>query len=188
MQAYDQKLRLFLAAPLSSIWQEQLGDVAKRYRRYSVRWLPPENWHLTLVFFGYVPAKDVSSLKKLLAQAIAQYLACTLTFRRFTTIQRFNQGMLWAEFEKIEWYTTIVLAVRKAVSTPPLSLEVDTRPPFPHITIARWKGKGLPQHLSIPDVHERSLPIKQLDLWRSFPSPKGSHYEQIESYALGKNP
>ncbi len=67
-------LRAFVAIPVPRQVQEGLATALDRIRdsvpRKSVRWVQPENIHLTLRFFGDVLASDVAPMQRALREAV----------------------------------------------------------------------------------------------------------------------
>ena len=67
-------MRLFAALPLPPPvvdWLDVLGAVARDVDP-TLRWVPAEQWHLTLAFFGDVPDRRVDDLTVRLARAAAR--------------------------------------------------------------------------------------------------------------------
>ena len=73
------KKRLFLAIPLPEELKRHLTLALERYRSLltatqiaSMRFIVPENWHVTIYFFGDVESEKVPLLQSLLAPLVHQ--------------------------------------------------------------------------------------------------------------------
>lgn len=74
-------MRLFVALELPDTWKQALGRLQDEMRaglgeRFGdsvrVRWVKPDNIHLTLKFLGEVPTGDLPAIEHALAQAVSQ--------------------------------------------------------------------------------------------------------------------
>lgn len=142
-----------------------------------VRWIPPERWHLTLVFLGEVDPETVPRLASALDAAGSSYeeveglrLAGAGTF----------PGVLWLGLGEAPQWTDpeshpylpfgvsrrdplsalgqVTRAVRRAMRAERISIE--RRPWRPHLTIARWKH-GRPASAADPNEVSPSTPESQ---------------------------
>ncbi len=141
-----------------------------------VRWIPPERWHLTLVFLGEVDPETVPRLASALDAAGSSYeeveglrLAGAGTF----------PGVLWlglgvshradsesdphlpfgvSRRDPLSALGQVTRAVRRAMRAERISIE--RRPWRPHLTIARWKH-GRPASAADPNEVSPSTPESQ---------------------------
>lgn len=100
-----------------------------------LRWLPREQWHITLQFLGRVADEDV--LVERLAVALAPLSAPTIALAgggAFPKVAR--GGVLWlAVAEGADALADVARAVRDATAA--LGHEPEDRPFRPHLTVAR---------------------------------------------------
>ena len=130
-------MRLFVAVPPPA---EQLRalDAALGVRDESLRWVPPEQWHLTLVFCGEVSPTVVPELTERLARGAARTprfelnLAAAGSFPR----QAARARVLWVGLGG-ELETLTRLAERCSAAARRSGIGVEDRPFRPHLTVAR---------------------------------------------------
>jgi len=171
-------VRLFVGVVPSS---EAISHAAGAVNRIAstapdVRWIPPERWHLTLVFLGEVDAEKAPRLASALDAVGSSYeefegaqLAGAGTF----------PGVLWlglgvshradsesdphlpfgvSRRDPLSALGQVTRAVRRAMRAERISIE--HRPWRPHLTIARWKH-GRPASAADPSKDSPSTPEDQ---------------------------
>jgi RNA 2',3'-cyclic 3'-phosphodiesterase len=128
--------RLFAAIDLPESAKHLLVRLDPQIR--GVRWLPSEQFHLTLGFFGHVDAETEDTLREKLAAI--QWHAFFLPLREVGTFP----GKGWP---KVVWVGVgkghpHLFQLHKRVQDAALAagLEADLRPWHPHITLARCHG------------------------------------------------
>ena len=77
------KIRSFISLDLPLSLRHELSGHAKliagQDKRQKIRWLPPENYHLTLVFLGDLESVKISALQLTLEQKLESTKALTPT-------------------------------------------------------------------------------------------------------------
>lgn len=184
-------MRLFVALELSEDIKRQLGafqrELAARLGHPSVRWVKPEQLHLTLLFLAERPAEQLSRIEAVLQRAARQNSPFTLEtqgFGAFPSLKR--PSVLWVgvggdleALHSLQRHVALELAW--------LGLADDKR--FrPHLTLARVKG--LSGALAVAGVTPPSLPwpITRLTLFESTLSPHGARYRQLKAFELAGAP
>ncbi len=80
------KIRTFLALKLPKFVIEKLSAYAERFSGYEklqqIRWLPKENYHLTLTFLGNIEEDLISNLQHDLEQNLSYTKAIFLAFQK----------------------------------------------------------------------------------------------------------
>jgi 2'-5' RNA ligase len=103
------------------------------------RWVPPDRWHLTLLFLGDVPAERVPALVATAAGAVAVSRPMTLRLAGggwFGSLRR--PQVAWAGLDG-DVEPLVELAGRLAAGARSLRLAVEDRPFRPHLTLGRWR-------------------------------------------------
>ena len=104
----------------------------------SVRWRPPESWHITLAFLGDVPRETLPELTERLARAASRATPMELSVAGGG---HFDSQVLWAGIQGDRdrlgrLSETVAAAARRC------RLKVDERPYRPHVTLAHVRGEG----------------------------------------------
>ena len=184
------KKRVFLAVSLekSIIFSLRKGiaKFKKKTRKISslIRWLPEKNFHLTIIFFGYLSLPEIDILREEAKKIFVSQEIFNLFFERicFAPEKKFAKMIWWRgkrslELEKIRKELTGKLLNRG------LSFSTNNRPLVPHITLARLK-KILPGAPDISEEFNQEFSVKKIDLFESKLSPQGARYYLLESFPL----
>ena len=114
------------------------------------RWVPPERWHVTLLFLGAVPEERTAELASALGEAVAGTAPLTL---RIAGAGRFGAGhrpqVFWTGLDgDVGALTGLADRLRDA----PLGLgfTVEGQPFRAHLTVGRWRP-GRPADATLPD-------------------------------------
>ena len=184
-------MRLFAALPLSSPAMERLTGVRLRLSKPGdgLRWSSPEQWHITLQFFGDLPAESVACLEREFSQATLHASEVVLEGLGLFTAK----GILYVSVlpsPSLQLLHEQVGRLGEAGGVP-----LHARPFRPHITLARSKGQvgqstlqGLsspylpPFGSSVGWTAERCL-LLESRLW-----PHGAEYMERVSLPLVASP
>ena len=125
-------IRLFVALALPAAVKAQLALLAGGIP--GARWVPPENYHLTLRFIGEVEAWRAQEVDDALANIRARPFA--LSLRGLGTFEKGGRiCALWAGVEKTEALSLLQTKVETALQR--IGLEPERRRFAPHVTLAR---------------------------------------------------
>ena len=148
-----------------------------------LRWIPPERWHLTLVFLGEVDDARVDRLAAALVPVAAARPPLALSLRGSGAFP----GVLWIGLAgDVDGLGGLARATRRAVRS--AGVAVERRAYRPHLTVARSRQ---PAALELRDARDRLGPyagpaftVDALRLIRSYPGPQ-PRYEEVASWPLG---
>ena len=150
-----------------------------------IRWLPPENCHLTLAFLGDVEEMRLERLARNLGQNLADKSVGTLHFSEVSPFP-FNARpkVIAALAEATEWLKNLQSICVKAVRNSDIKL--DRRRFVPHVTLARMNGQkrntsGLP-----PLFFETQITFKEVVLFESILHLESAEYHMLEVFDLRK--
>ncbi len=125
-------IRLFVALALPAELKAQLAMLAGGIP--GARWVPPENYHLTLRFIGEVESWRAQEVDDALANIRARPFA--LSLRGLGTFEKGGRiCALWAGVEKTEALSLLQTKVETALQR--IGLEPERRRFAPHVTLAR---------------------------------------------------
>lgn len=133
------KIRSFISLDLPLSLRHELSRHAKliagQGKRHNIRWLPPENYHLTLVFLGDVESAILSSLQFELEQKLEAAESIPLTISAITPFPfsrpRIAAALVDQTAELLRLQSDVANCVRKCGITP------EGRRFVPHVTLGR---------------------------------------------------
>ena len=139
-----------------------------------VRWLPTENYHVTLRFLGTVADEQVDGLLDVVSGLEGPAPICQVTglqgYPRATSA-RALVAELRPEPTLTNWNTWL------RAQTP--SNDDTAREFAPHITVARTRnGVSLPAHEGVAGI---PVALSKPGLYRSVTKPEGATYQRLES-------
>ena len=135
------KIRSFISLNLPLSLRHELSGharlIAGQDKRQQIRWLPQENYHLTLVFLGEVESAILSSLQFALEQKLEAAESVPLRIPTITPFPfsrpRIAAALLEQTAELLLLQREVVNCVRKCGITP------ENRRFVPHVTLGRLK-------------------------------------------------
>jgi 2'-5' RNA ligase len=101
-----------------------------------LRWVPPQNWHLTLAFLGSVPEVRRADLETRLARAASRHRPLSL---RLSGSGHFGSRVLYVGVAG-DVLSLSRLAASVAAAARRAKVPVDERSYRPHLTLARVRG------------------------------------------------
>ena len=180
-------MRLFVAAAPPPAALDHLAGALAEARRGSqsgdpLRWIPPERWHLTLVFLGEVADARVDRL----AAGIGQVAAAGPPFALGLRGSGAFPGVLWIGLAgDLADLGRLARAARRAVRA--AGVAVERRPYRPHLTVARSRQPAAAAlHAARDRLGAYAGPVFSIDalrLVRSYPGPQ-PRYEQVAAWPL----
>jgi RNA 2',3'-cyclic 3'-phosphodiesterase len=188
-------IRAFAALPLPPGWIGQLLAVQKNLQRRlpfaSVRWTKPDQIHLTLRFFGDVPAGEILNLVPALraaSQGVAPFLLGIDKPGGFPHLKA--PRVIWLGLAR-DLDSLLNLQARIERATRAWGEPPETRGFHPHLTLARIKGASPRECQQIAErLAELALAgfdpfrVQQLDLLSSELRPEGPVYTRLAEIQL----
>ena len=176
------KIRTFLALELPQTVRNKLSAhtelISGHDKLQQIRWLPKENYHMTLAFFGNVDYVLISSLQLKLEQNLSSNKAVPFRFSEITPFPFSGTPKIAAAIlERSEELMQLQHNTAKCVRAFGISLE--RRRFTPHVTLGRLKSlsrKSLafhPQQIFLEGVSEKVV-IFQNEL-----APTGAVYTSL---------
>ena len=181
-------MRVFVAIEISDEVRVALGDCIEGLRGHgggTVKWVRPENIHLTLHFLGEQPGARVAEVSALLDEA-----ACAVPpFRlRVAGLGRFGSRVVWAGIEPVPG-PLAALHAGLAEALGAADFPVEDRPFHPHLTLGRIRRGRMPRGLTSKIVSSNNTalgvaPIQDVLLVQSDLSADGAHYSAVHRAPL----
>jgi 2'-5' RNA ligase len=187
-----EKIRAFIAVPASDEVKEIVAKTVGELKAAgaSVKWVEPENVHLTLKFLGNITAEDVEKLRVRLREALGSYSSFDVTAGKVGCFPggRRAPRVIWIGLEgAIDRLKEIAVKVDETCAG--LGFDPETRPFKAHLTIGRVRrGSGglreLGESIGSIGFKPLKLQVDRVNLVRSRLSPQGPTYTVLESIAL----
>ena len=178
--------RLFLGIPLPAFVEQPLRSWQEEQPRLpGIKWVKPEQWHLTVYFFGGVEAEMMDNLQSLIQLALKDQDAFQLTFQGWTTAPpRKEPRMLWARYQRHPEFDVMAAKLRELYQH--IQPDLPSRfKPLPHVTLARLKTPELADEVCWPEQPLPNFQVKEVVLWESELTPEGPEYQVVRRYGLG---
>ena len=181
------KIRTFLALELPQTVRNKLSAHAELISGYDklqqIRWLPKENYHLTLAFLGNVEYVLISSLQLKLEQNLSFNKAVPFRFSEITPFPfsgtpKIAAAMLEHSQELMQFQHNTAKCVRG------FGISLERRRFTPHVTLGRLKSRSRkslafrPQQIILEGVSEKVV------FFKSELAPKGAVYTSLEEISL----
>lgn len=188
-------LRVFVAlsipAPLQEAIQRETAGLQQRLGRRLVRWVAPENVHLTLKFLGEISRANVDLLIEALRREAGEHPAFEMTVGGLGVFPNPRRPrVVWIGLQAPPALDALQHAIEAAAAR--LGYPEEERPFSPHLTIGR-----VSQHASGSDQQRirqaieattvgalGTAAIRSVELYRSDLRPEGPLYTRLHSAAL----
>jgi RNA 2',3'-cyclic 3'-phosphodiesterase len=151
----------------------------------AVRWVRPENVHLTLKFLGNAREEDLDGIVAATGSVCARherFEATTSGFGAFPSARRAR--VVWAGVgegsERLR-----VLAEDLEAALEPLGFERERRPYAPHVTLGRARGRPVVLGEGVA-AEPMGFRVERVDVVRSVLREGGAFYEVLESRELAE--
>ena len=182
-------LRLFIAVELPANVRQRLAGVADELRGMGLerlRWVRPENIHITLKFLGETPAERQAEIEDALRAAAEGVAAHELTLGELGKFGgRQNPRVLWVD---VRGDVDALKALHKRVDAriAPLGFPADERPFAAHLTLARVPqdlakkvARPLAEAIEAVKVPDPPIPVREVVLMRSELRREGPVYTRL---------
>ena len=183
-----QLIRCFLAVELSeSLKQEAQIFVEGIKTEYPVfRFIPSQNWHLTLHFFGDLSSAQAEEIQLRLPDFLGKTQPFSISLEHMGVFpDERKPRILWLG---VSGDTSKLLALKKQVdqALKKLRFEIEKRPFHPHLTIARSKNQFSKTALNLTREFKTKTidSIRHLTLFQRSLSPQGAVYTVLKTFPL----
>ena len=175
-------MRSFIALELPESFRLQVAGLARTLSaQVKGRFMPPDNYHLTLAFLGDISERDVMLAMAVLDEAGAKSGVVPVEGSGLGKFGKARDATLWLGLRPNDELMQLAENVRESLAK--RQIEFDDKPFKPHITIAR--------RASIPKGVFPELPFPQGDhadtitLFKSELDSSGATYHPLHSVHLG---
>ncbi|MDO9350005.1 MAG: RNA 2',3'-cyclic phosphodiesterase [Deltaproteobacteria bacterium] len=186
-------LRSFLAIELPATILKRIEEVQKDLKssRADVRWVSPENIHLTLKFFGTIEESIIESIIKLIEGPVQ---GTPLFFLKIQGMGAFpglkNPRVIWMGFQEGK---EIIVAIQKQLERElgKIGFPPEDRPFHPHLTLGRMRSNRGKDELvrGMERYREEefgNFQVEKVVLFKSELRPTGPIYTALREARLGE--
>ncbi len=175
------KRRIFLALPVPVAVQKSLTFYKSSFHNPDFRWVRPENYHITISFFGEQEEQGIKRCTEAFSRIIPTLSAFTLLFDQVTLAPpKKHPTMLWSAYKSSPAFSQLVTIVEETASE--YMSFPDKREghlPIPHITLARFKAA---MATTISPLHLDSLQVSECILYESRKDVEGYLYQTLQTF------
>ena len=188
-----EKLRTFLAFDLPAEVTRQIADIQRQLAGsgLQLKWVRPENVHLTVKFLGDIPKTDVDQVSAAAAAVTREAAPMNLRLKGLGVFPGMKRPrVLWAGLTG-DTRRLIDFHQRLDESLAGAGFPADKREFTAHLTIARLRQSIDPRRLAeameaAGQFPETDLPARQLTLYKSDLQPSGAVYTVLRQFSLGR--
>ena len=190
-------MRTFIAIDFSPAIIDRIAEVIKYFKTQTpdqaLKWVSPENLHLTIKFLGDGPDKNIDSIKALISGTLQGKKAFNISVEGLGMYPNQNKPrVIWLGIKDYQPLSAIHKALDQALVE--ANVERDRRGFSPHLTIARIRGRTdfstaqeIGKTLSQFKVDSLgSCLVEKVCLYKSVLTPEGPIYTKLLSSPLDK--
>ena len=145
----------------------------------SVRWVKPDNIHLTLLFLGNQPVDQLAQLGSILANALKETKPFDIELNRLGGFPGKKSHIIAANILPSEKLKQLHQCVASKAAD--LQIDYDNKPFKPHITMARLKTKQL---IDFDIDLSSKVPVSKVQIMQSDLTSEGPIYHSLCDIAL----
>jgi 2'-5' RNA ligase len=184
-------LRCFIAIELPEDLKEGIAGKTMRLRaaEADVKWVSPENLHLTLKFLGNTPEDLLAGVREKLSAVAGRHPAFSFSLSGAGAFPDSGRPrVVWIGVRDPGGIVQLQRDVEGAMAE--LGFEAERRAYSPHLTLGRVKSPrgriALQEELArIRDIDFGSVEVRQVSIMRSQLRPTGASYSRLFGAPLG---
>lgn len=185
------KLRLFVAINLSTELKDKISAEVQKLSgllQFPIRFLKPENWHLTISFLGYQEASAADTIMKAIRETAAETPPPQIVFESLSYGPRdlSSVRMIWLNGSKetAEKLTVLKNSLEDKLTVTRINFKRENRPFKAHLTLSRFKAQN---KKNLPDIEKPftyEFYPQTLDLMESRLKRSGAEYSVVSGFAF----
>lgn len=186
-------MRLFIALNLPKKDRQRIHRAAGKLREehMPVRWIEPDNFHVTLKFLGEVRRERIEVVEQAMMRVASSTKSFTTAFDgfgAFPTIRR--PRTIWLGVDANPELRCLKQDLEWALGD--IGFDAETRAFHPHVTLGRAENRGAGAFRGLDALmaeleFEGRFNVYALDLMRSHLSREGARYSVLSSAELARS-
>ncbi|GAB4276795.1 MAG: RNA 2',3'-cyclic phosphodiesterase [Candidatus Promineifilaceae bacterium] len=191
----EEKKRLFIALECPDDVQQVLAEVASvlagQMPRGAVRWVRPEQMHLTLFFLGDTAVSQIMAVQQVMDNAAAQCVPFLLTLSGVGAFPNKHQPrVIWVGLTGTDGAMSQLAQLQAGIAggVAALGWPQEKRPFRPHLTLGRVKDRRQLQGENWGTEVKRVVwPVTAVTLIQSTLTPHGPIYKNLHHSSIHKS-
>ena len=187
-------MRTFIAIKLSEEIKKEMASLQEKLKpaNADVKWVNPENIHLTLKFLGEVKEDRITKIKDILENIAKKHSGFEISLFKLGAFPKLDYPrVVWAGIDKgCSEAEAITKEIEENLEN--LGFEKEKRPFSAHLTLGRVKsGKNkeeLKKILLSLEAKSISCKVEGFILFQSTLTPKGPIYRPLHVFNLKRHP
>lgn len=179
-------IRAFIALSISETLERQLSlhaqSLAQQLNREALRWVPAENYHITLAFLGDIHSQQLPKLESIMASVASQYQPESLSIEDVQWFPSLHKPRLLvatvaanSQLQKLQ--QALVNQLRQH------GFNVDSRRFRPHISLARAGRQQQAKKFQCV-LGQMSTEMDEVVLFQSKLNSSGARYQALAAVLL----
>lgn len=180
------KRKLFVGIKIPELLSSQLILIHKQNQELKgIKWVPSDNFHVTLYFIGNVNEESIESIIKNLELIQAQTNVFNLEIISIDLkSKRKKEKLIWAQLKPSKDFNNLFTILNKQLKSFK-EKEETIKNPLPHITLARVKKDISMSDLKISTPSLNTLiPVMGFSLFESISVERGVIYKSLAEFTL----
>jgi 2'-5' RNA ligase len=178
--------RLFLGVEVSQAAEQVVAAAIRPWHEAfpNARWVPPENWHVTLKFLGWTPAPLVPWVEEAVGGIVGAYPPIAASIRGLGAFPSARRArVLWAGIDDpANGFGALVADLEAGLAE---EFRAELRRFHPHVTVARSEPPlRLPEAYSDAPLASEPFVADRVVLFRSHLEGRATRYEPLRTFAL----
>ncbi len=170
---------------------EQVDALKKEFSDEKISWTHPENFHITLHFFGNIPEPDVGLIKEILGETVLHVKSFHFQVRGAGIFTNLNHPrVLWLGLQETGELTELRNELENHLALQ--GFKSDSRAFRPHLTLGRMKKLNHRVHVKetlekYDDLKFFEAPAGEIIFYESVLTEKGVVYHSLSHHDLMKS-
>jgi 2'-5' RNA ligase len=187
----NQRRRIFIAINIPQNIKNLLKNYPKKWPDLPVKWVKPENLHITLSFIGYVNNDELLDICKTVNDVVLKSQPFSIGLKEicYGPLGKMPPRMVWVIGEKNEQLNILKNNLEKSLNGKSY-FSPENKNFIPHITLGRikqWEFRRMEPD-EIDDIREEIdaiFSVDSIEIMESHLKRGGAEYAVLESIPLG---